>query len=135
MKSTCSCCGKPLEDPFSVSIGIGPVCRVAKKLKELADKSGNLFANRAEYEYGIQGEVIWITDELGMKSVTNDMGSILADIIREEKIDLCRYKIMYCDSQGVWDGVRIGPSGNVQFLPIGEVKLHHAKQKLIEMTF
>ncbi|HET6558089.1 MAG TPA: DUF6011 domain-containing protein [Prolixibacteraceae bacterium] len=133
--STCSCCGKPLEDPISVQFGIGPVCRVAKKLKEMSERSGNLFANRAEYDYGIQGEVIWIVDNGGLKSVTNDMENILADIIREEEIDLCRYKIMYQDSMGIWDGVRIGSSGSVTFFPIGEVKQHHAKNKLLEMTF
>lgn len=48
--SNCCCCGKPLSDPISVSLGIGPVCRVNQKQKMLEEKTGNIFANRADFD-------------------------------------------------------------------------------------
>lgn len=131
MRNTCSCCGKPLGDPFVRDLRVGPVCPVARKLKDMSETTGDLHANRAQFSYGFQGEFLWITDDGGLKSVTNDMENILADIVRENKIYLCNYYIIYQDSQGIWDGVRISQSGKITFYPVGVKKMHHAKEKVL----
>lgn len=118
---------------------MGPVCRVKKKMEGM--NNGNLFASRAEYEYDVEGSVLWIEDKGGMKSVTNDIENILSDIAILQ--DISRKKIMYKDSDGIWDEVRakievkremgrnrISISG-LEFLPLTETDFGKAKEKLL----
>ena len=103
--------------------------------------NGNLFANRSEYEYAVEGNVLWISDKGGMKSVTNDIENVLADIAILE--DISSKRIMYKDSDGIWDEVRAKvevkerAGGNsisvteLEFLPLTERDFGKAKEKLL----
>ena len=132
--SSCSCCGKPLSDHISVSLGIGPVCRIKKKEGEMGEKTGNMFAPRADYDYDIAGDVLWIIDRGGYKSVTNDMENILLDIAEVIGQDQLRQKkIMYRDSMEIWDGVRLSENGVVSFFSLTERDSMKAREKLLAM--
>jgi hypothetical protein len=133
--SECKCCGKPLSDPVSVELGIGPVCRVNKKLDELGEKTQNMFANRSMYDWGVRGSVLYITDEGGYKSVTNDIENVLDDISAEISLqDMSKMKIMYRDSMGIWDGINVTLSGSkisgVAFFPLTEKDFTKALNKI-----
>lgn len=133
-KGTCNCCGKPLSDPVSVDVGMGPICRVKKKVGEMNERSGNMFAPRADYDYDLAGDVLWIIDRGGFKSVTNDIENVLKDIeavIGPE--NLKRKKIMYRDSMEIWDGVRVSENGVVSFFPLTERDAMKAREKLLSM--
>lgn len=134
--TTCNRCGKLLTDPVSVSVGYGAVCYAKIKTEMSQDKNGNLFASRSSYEWKIDGGIVAIEDLDNGMSVTNDMENVLNDI-REElsdpanvvnKLNNCR--IMYRDSAGIWDGVKV-VNGSVVFLPIQEKNYHAAKEKLL----
>jgi|GEM_PF-2091358 hypothetical protein len=141
---TCNCCGKPLTDEISIALGLGPVCRVKRKDLAMADKTGNLFANRAEYTFEVdeKSKVIAIQDSGGAKSVTNDIENILKDITYhpqyKDNPDLMKgYKIMYMDSMGIWDCVKFeisnGSISKVRFFPLTEKDFNKAKAKLISL--
>lgn len=133
-KGTCNCCGKPLSDRVSVSLGIGPVCRVKKKETEMGERTENMFASRADYDYDLAGDVLWIIDRGGLKSVTNDIENVLKDIeavIGPEGMK--RKKIMYRDSMEIWDGVRVSENGCVSFFPLTERDAMKAREKLLAM--
>lgn len=100
--------------------------------------SGNLFANRAEYTYDVEGGILWIEENKGsIKSVTNDIENVLVDIAKDQ--DISTKKIMYKDSDGIWDQVTatITTKGNnisitnLEFLPLTETNFGKAKEKLI----
>jgi hypothetical protein len=143
-KGTCNCCGKSLTDPVSVDLGIGPICRVNKKIEELQEKTSNLFANRSQYDWGItpDGKVLYITDEGGLKSVTNDLENVLRDIADEMSVEMLRNtRIMYRDSMGIWDGVTIEFCSDqeqiihgIHFFPITEKEFEPAKEKLMNIN-
>lgn len=132
---TCNKCGRPLTDAISIAHKLGPVCRVNKKLEGMG--SGNLFAMRAEYNYKIDDNLVYIEDTGGWKSVTNDMENVLADIAKDNKIS-CK-KIMHKDSDGIWDGVRANISvvdnkvsvSGIEFYPITETDFQKAKEKIL----
>lgn len=133
--SACYKCGKTLTDPVSMELGIGPVCRLKKKEGEHSDKTINMFANRSEYDWGIRGEILYITDKGGMKSVTNDVENVLGDISKVIGFeDMKKMKIMYRDSMGIWDGIRPAINGtgvkSVSFFPLTERDFDRAFEKL-----
>lgn len=131
MNTTCKICGKPLTDPISVELGIGPVCRISGKEIELA-RGGNLFTPRAVFHWGTEGvfsEIVWIIDENGGKSVTNDMHLVLQDI--SKAMNLNGKQIIYRDSQGVWDQVLISEKGVISFKSINERDMAAAVHKLM----
>ena len=125
---TCKICGKSLTDPISVLLEIGPICRMKGKEKEYSMKNGNLFSNRSEFTYAVSGNILWIKDLGGMKSVTNDIENVIADIIKELAIE--GKKIIYRDSMGIWDEVRClvesGKVKRVSFHSIGEKDMQKA---------
>ena len=124
MNVACTICNKPLSDPISVDLGIGPVCRVsAKNHREMSE---NLFAPRAEYGWDVIGDVLCIEDLNGAKSVTNDMENILRDLLHD--ISMPR-KIIYKDSMGVWDGVDF-TNGMVRFYSLNERRMEDALAKV-----
>lgn len=137
--SACSSCGKSLTDPISVELGICPVCRTQNKIRELGEKTINMFANRSRYDWGItpDGKVLYITDEGGLKSVTNDMENVLKDITETIAIrDLKNLRIMYRDSMGIWDGVGVSfiedqAIKGVAFYPLTEKDFGKAKDKIL----
>ena len=125
--SICAVCGKPLTDPNSIELGIGPVCRVTWKIKSIGEKTGNLFSNRSKYSYRIDGHLIAITDEGGMKTVTNDIDNIIDDLINDG-IEVDNYFFIYKDSYGIWDGIVRGTT--ITFYSINEKNYFDAKKKV-----
>jgi hypothetical protein len=115
-----------------VSLGIGPVCRASRKNKLLYEKTENMFASRAEFNFDVDGDILAIHDLGGMKSVANDIENILSDIQKYSLINLCEYKIIYCDSQGIWDGI-IFKNNRVSFFSINEREYQKAKEKLLKL--
>lgn len=86
----------------------------------------------ADYTYSVDGSVIAIIDlDLGNRSVTNDMEYVLADI-RAEMGDLAGYSVVYRDSMGRWDGVRL-MSGVVHFCPLGEIDQQLATSRMLHL--
>ncbi len=105
---TCTHCGKPLTDPISIQRGIGPDCW-RNRLDQDRTRNGNLFGNQADFSWGIDGKILWLKDNGGPgRSLTNDMENALARIQAElDQTPINGYTIIYRDSEGVWDGVRL----------------------------
>jgi hypothetical protein len=77
------------------------------------------WTDRTENEY----PVLVITDlDKGGKSVTNNMEAVLAQIAKDEEIDIhelgSERLIIYRDSDGYYDAVKIAASGAVSFHPL-----------------
>jgi hypothetical protein len=92
---------------------------------------------RADYTFTIEGNVIAIVDlDLGSKSVTNDIENVIEDI-RAELGDLAGYAIIYRDSTGRWDGVRLINSQAgfpiVHFYALNEREQHQAQARLLHV--
>lgn len=63
---------------------------------------------RANYYWGRDGNIIWLKDEGGPhRSLTNDINNCLVEIQTEIDVPINTLQIIYCDSEGNWDGVRI----------------------------
>lgn len=88
---------------------------------------------RAGYTYTVEGTVIAITDlDLGNKSVTNDIENVLKDI-RAELGDLAGYSVIYRDSLGRWDGVRL-VNNVVYFYALNESDQQCAQARLLHLV-
>lgn len=114
--TTCYCCGKPLSDPLSVEMGIGPICRVNRREREHSKRESNMFGNRAEYTWGIDGQVLWLKDHgTTCRSLTNDLENCLLEITPDlpNGKTLTDYRIIYRDSEREWDGIRIVSLGDI----------------------
>jgi hypothetical protein len=60
----------------------------------------------ADFKYSISGNVISIVDlDLGNRSVTNDIESVLRKIEHYHQGSIGGFRIMYRDSEGIWDGI------------------------------
>ena len=92
---------------------------------------------RADYTHSIEGTVIAIVDlDQGRKSrsagaVTNDMENVL-DEIRAQIGSLWGYSVIYCDSRGIWDGVRL-EQGEVEFYSLNETDPTRAATRLLHV--
>lgn len=87
---------------------------------------------RADYTYTVEGSVIAIVDlDQGGKSVTNDIENVLDDI-RAQIGDLAGYGVIYRDSMGRWDGVRL-KRGVVQFYSLNETDPQQAAARLLHL--
>lgn len=88
---------------------------------------------RADYTYSVESNIISIIDlDLGNKSVTNDIENVLDDI-RTELGTLAGYAVIYQDSMGRWDGVRlVGKS--VEFYSINESTQEQAQAHLLHLV-
>jgi hypothetical protein len=61
-------------------------------------------ANLSDYEWGVDGDVIWIKDlDKGKKSVTNNIDNII--IYLSKLITVEDYMIMYRDSRKIWEEI------------------------------
>ena len=99
----CEVCGRPLTDPVSIEAGIGPICRTAGHRRRQLE----LFDNPSDYRIELAGDVICITDlVLGGRTVTNDAAGVIADLLRLG-YDLTRMPVIYRDTQGNWDELRV----------------------------
>jgi hypothetical protein len=103
--ATCKICGKPLSEPLSVKLKIGPVCRLNQKIDASKDNDLLTFKMRACYDYSVIDGVICIVDNDRGRSVTNDAENVIADLIADG-IDVSR-PIIYRDTQGVWDQLMV----------------------------
>lgn len=128
----CRICGKPLTDPISVEVEIGPVCRIMAKNKASKDDSClTLFHKEPNFDYGFDENdlLLYIEDcnkEDGM-SVTNAINYILNGIKRWEELTELPHFIMYRDSMGIWDGISYN-NGSISFYSINERNYSKAKQ-------
>lgn len=87
----------------------------------------------ADYTYTIEDNVIAIVDlDLGNRSVTNDIENVLDDI-RSEIGDLAGYSVIYRDSMGRWDGVRL-VNRTVYFYGLGEAYKEAAMNRLLHLV-
>ncbi|GAB3552379.1 hypothetical protein [Spirosoma fluminis] len=84
----------------------------------------------ADYTYTVEGNIIAIEDlDLGNRSVTNDIEFVLADI--QAKLGtLAGYQIIYRDSMGRWDGIRL-VDNTVHFYGLGESEKEQAMNRLL----
>lgn len=105
----CVCCKNKLSDPISMRIGKGHTCRVRTKNEGIGNITINMFDERSDFTWRIENFVILIEDNgNSLKSIESDMPLILQDIWDELKSEpFSRYKFMYKDGYGVWDGIKI----------------------------
>ncbi len=88
---------------------------------------------RVDYTYTVEGNVIAIIDfDLGNKSVTNDIENVLEDI-RVELGNLAGYSVIYRDSMGRWDGVRL-INNVVCFYALNETDQQSAQARLLHLV-
>jgi hypothetical protein len=60
----------------------------------------------ADFTYSILGNVLSIVDlNLGNRSVTNDIENVLRKIEHYHQGSIVHFKIMYRDSEQIWDGI------------------------------
>lgn len=157
MMTNCMCCGRELSDPRSVELGIGPICAMSRKTREKDKRDGNMFGHRAQYSWGIDGNVLWLKDDgTECRSLTNDLENCLTEIAGELKggKTLLDYRIIYRDSTSIWDAVRVTelkgvtdlvaalsmlkgirpywtPYCKISFYPVREVDYTAAREKIL----
>lgn len=107
---------------------MGKICRQKAGIDASFRRSGSLF--RAEFNYDIKDGVLWIVDLNGPKSLTNDIEYVIEDIEKVENIDASKLKIMYKDSEGIWDGISYYGNKSFNYFPIRETDFDLALQKL-----
>ncbi len=117
--SRCGKCHRVLKNPASIDRGYGPVCWAAM----VDDHQLRLFddpADASDYDYSISGSdspvLVIIDRNLGRRSVTNNIEAILAKIQRETSIK--PQTIIYRDSDGCYDGIKVGENGRATFIPL-----------------
>lgn len=94
--------------------------------------SRRLTGPRADYTYTVEGSVIAIVDlDQGGRSVTNDIENVLDDI-QAELGSLSGYAVIYRDSSGQWDGVRI-ERGVMHIYGLGESDPERAAARLLHV--
>ena len=61
---------------------------------------------KAEFSYQIKGNTICIVDQCNgeCKSVTNDVENVIAKIAFDG-VDLCNHRVIYRDTDGIWDEI------------------------------
>ena len=125
----CMYCNKELTDPTSVERGIGPICWDHMIEERQSRKKTTYPADKSDYEYYFRyckddSPILVITDlHLGGMSVTNNMEAILDKIATDVNVNIyfltqCGLQVIYRDSEGNYDGVRIDDSGTVRFYPL-----------------
>lgn len=130
----CSECGRPLTDPESVRLGIGPVCRealgpmgVMAVLSKRKNETENLLSS---YSVSQVDDVLVIKDlNRGGRSLTNDVERVLAELAAKQ--DLAGQVVIYRDSMGRYDGVEHENGLFKRFYPIGEFRASVAVQSAI----
>lgn len=112
----CEACGKPLSDPFSVKVGIGPVCRAAGHTRR--QLHFDAFLAGADFESEVVGDIITLIDlDQGGATVTNAVESVIADL-RYQRFDLTM-PVIYRDTRGIWDEIVLQDGRFVGFRSIG----------------
>jgi hypothetical protein len=87
----------------------------------------------ADFTYSLSGNVISIVDlNLGNRSLTNDIESVLRKIEHYHQGSIVGFKIMYRDSEGVWDGIK-WDGGRALFFALRETEEERARKKLLDL--
>ena len=87
---------------------------------------------QADFTYAVSGNVISIIDlNLGNRSVTNDVENVLRKIEQYHQAPIFGFKIMYCDSEGVWDGIN-WDGEHASFFALRETEEGRARNKLLD---
>ena len=120
-----------------------------------------MFGNRAQYTWGIDGEILWLKDHgTECRSLSNDLENCLVEVAGQfpEGKKLTDFKIIYRDSEKEWDGICITQIGDdlglkisidwlkysaergrpywtdyvkINFFPIREMSYESAKQSIL----
>jgi hypothetical protein len=86
---------------------------------------------QADFTYSMSPDVIAITDlDLGNKSVTNDIENVLRKIEYWHQGPIKGHRIMYRDSEGIWDGVQ-WDGRRASFFALQETEEALARKKLL----
>ena len=121
MYNNCRICGRPLRAYESRRRGVGPKCGGYESAKIHNDA-----LRRSDWRHEYHGDVLVIYDlNLGGMSVTNDMDNIL-EILKVKP----GQRIIYMDSEGIFDGVELKESRAVSFYPVRETNLQTALEKI-----
>lgn len=71
--------------------------------------------------------ILAVTDLNDDKSVTNDIDNIIEDLTTQGH-DFDRKRLIYCDSDGRWDGVAVVDGKFARFVPLGHKDKRQAAQ-------
>ena len=82
------------------------------------------------YNYTIDGNIIFIEGTGEGKTVTNSIEEILKEITVEMNASMDNFKILYRDSEGIIDGVKTSNGEFSDFYYIGETSYYAAKLKI-----
>ena len=86
---------------------------------------------QADFTYSILGNVISIIDlDLGNRSVTNDIENVLRKIEYYHQGSIVGFKIMYRDSEEIWDGIN-WDGERASFFALREAEEGRARNKLL----
>ena len=86
----------------------------------------------ADFTYSIVGNVISIIDlNLGNRSVTNDIQNVLRKIEHYDQGSIAGFRIMYRDSEGMWDGID-WDGHRASFFALRETDEKRARQKPLD---
>jgi hypothetical protein len=87
---------------------------------------------QADFTYSILGNVISIIDmDLGDRWVTNDIENVLRKIEYYHQGSIVGFKIMYRDSEHIWDGIQ-WDGQRVSFFALRETDEERARKRLLE---
>jgi hypothetical protein len=87
--------------------------------------------SHADFTYSMSGNVISIIDlNLGNRSVTNDVENVLRKIEHFHQTPIFGFKIMYRDSDGIWDGIE-WDGDHPSFFALRETDESEARRKLL----
>ncbi len=93
------------------------------------------FSHPAQYDIKVINNTVVITDlDKDGTSVTNDIINVIDDI-HASHTDLTQKKVIYRDSDKMFDGVAVNPKGQFDyFYPIRETDLNKALSKVNEIA-
>ena len=134
--TTCRKCHRPLTDPTSVAIGMGPTCRGTTRHKRVRhdNMTADIFGKkaRATFSFDIIDGVVVIYDlDIGC-SVTNDAENVIAEVAHNVK-DLRFFRVIYRDTDGIFDGMLVDEDNRFAgFYPIRATDLPTAFRNIRE---
>lgn len=104
----CRICHRPLSDPESIALGVGPICRMTGKNAQ-AGQLDIFKTQKSRFDVVSFNNVICITDEgsVGTKahmSVTNDVHRVLKDVFDRRGYSI-KKRVIYRDSRMIWDEI------------------------------
>ena len=95
----------------------------------------NMKNSKSDYKWNFSERILTIEDlNMGRMSVTNNIVNILSEIKQQIGNKIHEAKIIYRDSEMIWDGVEaewtVGGCAEVRFYHIGEIKITEALKKI-----